>query len=210
VLPSWLDFAAALWHVNCAARRPARGREADAEKRHAVWGLAGVSFAESSFFPIPPDVLLIPMVLADRSRAWRLAGICTLASAIGGLFGYAIGLWLFDAVGQPLLEFYGSEDKFETFQSYYNEWGAWIVGAGGFTPLPYKVITIASGVTKLDIGIFILASVVSRGLRFYIVAALLWRFGEPVRAFIERHLGKLALLFFVLLVGAFVLVKWLV
>jgi membrane protein YqaA with SNARE-associated domain len=181
-----------------------------AGKRHAVWGLAGVSFAESSFFPIPPDVLLIPMVLADRSRAWRLAGICTLASAIGGLFGYAIGLWLFDAVGQPLLEFYGSEDKFETFQSYYNEWGAWIVGAGGFTPLPYKVITIASGVTKLDIGIFILASVVSRGLRFYIVAALLWRFGEPVRAFIERHLGKLALLFFVLLVGAFVLVKWLV
>ena len=105
------------------------------------------------------------------------------------------------------MEFYGSEDKFSQFQAYYNEWGAWIVGAGGFTPLPYKVITIASGVTKLDIGIFILASVVSRGLRFYIEAALLWRFGEPVREFIERHLGKLALLFFVVLVGAFLLVK---
>ncbi len=121
-----------------------------------------------------------------------------------------MGLWLFDAVGQPLLEFYGSEEKFSQFQEYYNEWGGWIVGAGGFTPLPYKVITIASGVTRLDIGIFILASVVARGLRFYIVAALLWRYGEPVRNFIERHLGKLALLFFVLLVGAFVLLKVLV
>ncbi|MDP6587862.1 MAG: YqaA family protein [Alphaproteobacteria bacterium] len=181
-----------------------------AGRRHAIWGLAAVSFAESSFFPIPPDVLLIPMVLAERRRAWRIAAVCTLASALGGLLGYAIGLWLFEAVGQPLLEFYGSEDKFSQFQGYYNEWGAWIVGAGGFTPLPYKVITIASGVTKLDIGIFILASVVSRGLRFYIEAALLWRFGEPVRQFIERHLGKLTLLFFILLVGAFVLVKLLV
>jgi membrane protein YqaA with SNARE-associated domain len=181
-----------------------------AGRRHAIWGLAAVSFAESSFFPIPPDILLIPMILAERRRAWRIAGVCTLASALGGLLGYAIGLWLFDAVGQPLLEFYGSEDKFSQFQGYYNEWGAWIVGAGGFTPLPYKVITIASGVTKLDIGIFILASVVSRGLRFYIEAALLWRFGEPVREFIERHLGKLARLFFILLVGAFVLVKLLV
>ncbi|MBT4428276.1 MAG: DedA family protein [Rhodospirillaceae bacterium] len=178
-----------------------------AAKRHAICALAGVSFAESSFFPIPPDVLLIPMVLANRRRAWRIAGVCTLASALGGLLGYAIGLWLFDAVGQPLLEFYGSEEKFSQFQHYYNEWGGWIVGAGGFTPLPYKVITIASGVTRLDIGIFILASVVARGLRFYIVAALLWRFGEPVREFVERHLGKMALLFFVILIGAFLLVK---
>ena len=128
-----------------------------AGKRHAIWALASVSFAESAFFPIPPDILLIPMVLADRRRAWRIAGVCTLASVLGGLLGYAIGLWLFDAVGQPLLEFYGSEEKFSQFQHYYNEWGGWIVGAGGFTPLPYKVITIASGLTKLDIGIFILA-----------------------------------------------------
>jgi len=181
-----------------------------AGKRHAIWWLAGVSFAESAFFPIPPDVLLVPMVLANRRRAWRIALVCTLASVSGGLLGYAIGLWLFDAVGRPLLEFYGSEEKFSQFQNYYNEWGAWIVGAGGFTPLPYKVITIASGLTKLDLGIFIFASVVSRGLRFYIEAALLWRFGESVREFIERHLGKLALLFFVMLVGAFVLVKLLV
>jgi len=113
-------------------------------------------------------------------------------------------------VGRPLLEFYGADEEFRSFREYYNEWGAWIVGAGGFTPLPYKVITIASGVTKLDIGIFILASVVSRGLRFYLVAALLWRFGEPVREFVERHMGKLAMLFFVLLIGSFILVKLLV
>mgnify|MGYP001228498175 CR=1 FL=1 len=181
-----------------------------AAKRHAIWGLAGVSFAESSFFPIPPDVLLVPMVLANRRSAWRIAGVCTIASVLGGLLGYAIGLWLFDAVGQPLLDFYGSEEKFDTFSEYYNEWGAWLVGAGGFTPLPYKVITIASGVTKLDIGIFILASVISRGLRFYIVAALLWRFGDPIREFLERHMGKLALLLFVLLIAAFLLVKVLV
>lgn len=181
-----------------------------AGKRHAIWALAGVSFAESAFFPIPPDILLVPMVLADRRRAWRIAGVCTLASVMGGMLGYAIGLWLFDAVGQPLLEFYGTEEKFSQFQYYYNEWGGWIVGAGGFTPLPYKVITIASGVTKLDIGIFILASVISRGLRFYIEAALLYLFGEPVREFIERHLGKMALLFFATLVGAFLLIKLLV
>ncbi len=181
-----------------------------AGKRNAIWWLAGVSFAESAFFPIPPDIMLVPMVLANRRRAWRIAGVCTLASVLGGLFGYAIGLWLFDSVGQPLLAFYGSEDKFSQFQDYYNEWGGWIVGAGGFTPLPYKVICIASGVTRLDIGIFVFASVVSRGLRFYIEAALLWRFGEPVREFIERHLGKLALLFFIMLVGAFLLVKLLV
>ena len=181
-----------------------------AGKRHAIWALAGVSFAESAFFPIPPDILLVPMVLADRRRAWRIAGVCTLASVMGGMLGYAIGLWLLDAVGQPLLEFYGTEEKFSQFQYYYNEWGGWIVGAGGFTPLPYKVITIASGVTKLDIGIFILASVISRGLRFYIEAALLYLFGEPVREFIERHLGKMALLFFATLVGAFLLIKLLV
>ena len=118
-----------------------------AGKRNAIWWLAGVSFAESAFFPIPPDIMLVPMVLANRRRAWRIAGVCTLASVLGGLLGYAIGLWLFDSVGQPLLEFYGSEDKFSQFQDYYNEWGGWIVGAGGFTPLPYKVISIASGVT---------------------------------------------------------------
>ncbi|MBT3170975.1 MAG: DedA family protein, partial [Rhodospirillaceae bacterium] len=126
---------------------------------------------------------------------------------LGGMLGYALGFYLYEGIGKPLLEFYGYADKFTQFQGRYNEWGAWIVFMAGVTPFPYKVITIASGVTRLDIGIFILASVVARGLRFYIVAALLWRFGEPVREFVERHLGKMALLFFVILIGAFLLVK---
>ncbi len=181
-----------------------------AGRRHALWALALISFIESSIFPIPPDVLLVPMVLAKRRRAWLIAGVATAASVLGGLAGYAIGYFLFESLGRPLLAFYGYEGKFASFQSYYNEWGAWIVGAGGLTPLPYKVITIASGVTALDLGVFILASVVARGLRFFIEAALLWRFGEPIRGFIERHMGKLAVLFFVLLIGAFVLIKFIV
>ena len=184
---------------------PARGRRpgplrrlydwtlALAGKRHAVWALAAVAFAESSFFPIPPDLLLIPMVLAQRAKAWLLAGVCTLFSVGGGLFGYAIGYFLFDAFGGPLLEVWGNQDKLATFERYRDEWGAWIVVAGGFTPLPYKLITIASGAGKLDIGVFILASLLARGLRFYIVAAILWQFGPPARAFIERHLGWVAL-----------------
>ncbi len=148
------------------------------------------------------------MVLANRQRAWRIAAVCTLASALGGLFGYAIGLWLFDAVGQPLLELYGSEDKFVAFQKYYNEWGAWIVGGAGFTPLPYKVITIASGVTQLDLTTFTVASILARGLRFFVVAALLWWIGPPIRAFIEKRLGLMFTIFVVLLVGGFVLIKY--
>jgi len=178
-----------------------------AGRRHALWILAGLSFAESSFFPIPPDVMLIPMVLAVRQRAWLIAGVCTVASVTGGFAGYAIGHYLFDALGQPLLAFYGYEHKFAVFSEYYNEWGGWIVAAGGFTPLPYKVITIASGATTLDPWVFLVASTLARGLRFYIVAALLWQFGPPIRRVMERHLGKFALLFFALLIGAFLIIK---
>lgn len=178
-----------------------------AGRRHALWVLAGLSFAESSVFPIPPDVMLIPMVLAVRERAWLIAGVCTIASVTGGFAGYAIGHYLFDALGQPLIEFYGYEEKFTVFRDYYNEWGGWIVAAGGFTPLPYKVITIASGATTLDPWVFLVASTLARGARFFIVAALLWKFGPPIRALIERHLGKFALLFFALLIGAFLLLK---
>lgn len=179
-----------------------------AAHRHAEQWLAGVSFAESSFFPIPPDVMLVPMVLADRARAWRFAFICTAASVLGGLAGYAIGALLYEAVGQPLLVFYGYSDAFEDFTARYNEWGAWIVAGAALTPFPFKVITIASGVTRLDLVVFVVASVLARGLRFYLEAALLWKYGAPIRGFIERHLGKLTALFFVLLVGGFVLVKY--
>lgn len=178
-----------------------------AAHRRASWALGGVSFIESSVFPIPPDVVLIPMILADRTRAFRLALICTIASVLGGIAGYLLGALLFEQVGQPLLEFYGYADKFANFSSQYNEHGAWIVAFFGLTPFPYKVITIASGVSALSPMVFIVASVISRGARFFLVAALLWKFGEPIREFIERWLGWLTLLFFVLLIGTFVVLK---
>ncbi len=178
--------------------------------RHATPALVCVSFIESSVFPIPPDIMLIPMVLADRTKAFRIALVCTIASVLGGMLGYAIGLFLFEEVGCPMLEFYGYGPKFDVFQAKYNDWGAWAVFIAGVTPFPYKVITILSGVTSVDLLVFVVASVAARGLRFFIVAALLWKFGEPIRDFIEKYLGILFVLFCVLLIGGFVLVKFLI
>ena len=180
-----------------------------AARKNALWALAAIAFIESSVFPIPPDVMLLPMVLAAPRRAWVIAGVATLASVMGGFLGYAIGALLFESVGQPVLEFYGYGEKFTEFQLRYNEWGFWIVLVAGFTPFPYKVITIASGVAGLDLLTFALASVVSRGARFFIVAALLWRFGPAIRSFIEKYLGLLTVLFMVLLIGGFVAIKYL-
>ncbi|MFQ5954660.1 MAG: YqaA family protein [Kiloniellales bacterium] len=177
--------------------------------RHAMWALAVVSFAESSVFPVPPDILLVPMVLAARGRAWAIAGVCTLASVAGGLAGYGIGYFLFEAVGRPLIEFYGHGARFAEFQAMYRDWGAWIVAGGGFTPFPYKVITIASGVVALDPVTFTLASAVSRGGRFFIEAALLWYFGPPIRRFVEANLPLVATLFFVSLIAGLVVARWL-
>ncbi len=154
--------------------------------------------------------MLIPMVLADRTKWIRIAAICTLASVLGGLAGYAIGLFLFDTIGQALLDLYGYGEKFAAFGEMYNEWGAWIVFGAGVTPFPYKVITIASGVTRLDLLVFVIASVLARGLRFFLVCGLLWRFGPAIRSFLEKHLGPLTVLFFVLLIGGFVALKYLV
>lgn len=175
----------------------------------ARWLLAVISFIESSVFPIPPDVLLIPMVLAERARAWLYATIATVSSVAGGMLGYVIGAFLFASVGQPLLEFYGYGEKFADFATRYNEWGAWIVFIAGVTPFPYKVITIASGVSGLDIFVFTIASILARGLRFYLVCGLLYWFGEPIRLFIEKYLGLVFTVFVVLLVGGFVVVKYL-
>lgn len=181
---------------------------AKAVSPYATWILGLISFLESSFFPIPPDILLIPMVLAKRARAWFLASWCTIASVAGGFAGYLIGYWLFDSIGQPILDFYGYGDQFAEFQGWYQEWGAWIVFFAGVTPFPYKVVTIASGAVSLDIWTFGLASVAARGLRFFLVAALLWLFGPPIKDFIERHLGPLMVLFFVLLFGGFLALKY--
>ena len=160
-------------------------------------------------FPIPPDVLLIPMILAARSRAWLIAGVCTIASVAGGLLGYAIGALLFETVGSPIVDFYGYGEQFTSFRESYNEYGAWIVFGAGLTPFPYKVITIASGVTGLDLVTFVVASVLARGLRFFLVAGLLWWVGQPMRRFIEQNLGVLTIAFFVLLFGGFLAVKML-
>ena len=181
-----------------------------ASHRHATRSLAAVSFVESSVFPVPPDVLLIPMVLATPERAWRIATVCTAASVLGGALGYVIGFYLFEQFGRPLLEFYGYTPRFDEFRALYNEWGAWVVFVAGVTPFPYKAITILSGVTALDFWVFMIASVFARGLRFFIVAALLWKFGAPMRTFIERRLGLLFTLFVILLIGGFIVIKWLI
>lgn len=177
--------------------------------KRAPEALCIVSFVESSFFPIPPDIMLVPMVLANRSRAWFYATLCTAASVVGGLAGYAIGYFLFDALGRPLLEIYGYASEFNEFSKNYNDWGAWIVFFAGLTPFPYKVVTIASGATGLSLPVFIVASIAARGLRFFIVSGLLYWFGEPIRAFIERRLGILLTIFVILLFGGFLALRYL-
>jgi len=175
----------------------------------ALWALAVIAFVESSFFPIPPDVLMIPMIIAAPTRAFRIAAVATVASVLGGLFGYAIGALLFEAVGQPILDFYGKTDAFDSYATRYNDWGAWAVLIAGVTPFPFKVITIASGTTGLSLPVFILSAVLARALRFFVVAALLWKFGPPIRDFIEKRLGLMFVIFCVLLIGGFYLVRYL-
>ncbi len=168
-----------------------------------------VAFAESSFFPIPPDIMIIPMVLATPNKAWRIATLATFASVAGGCFGYGIGVFLFDQIAKPLLSFYGYLHQFDVFKDYYHEWGAWIVFGAGITPFPYKVITIASGVVGLNLATFTIASIIARGMRFYLIAWLLKRWGAPMKDFIEKHLGILSILFLVLLIGGFAIIKYL-
>lgn len=179
-----------------------------AESRNALWALAFVAFVESSVFPIPPDVLMIPMILARPNKAWLIAGIAMVSSVLGGLFGYFIGAFLFDSVGQPVLAFYGKDVYFDSFAERYNDFGPWAVLVAGITPFPFKVITILSGATGLSLPVFFVASLIARGLRFYIVAALLWKFGPPIRDFIERRLGLVFTLFVIALIGGFYLVKY--
>ncbi len=180
-----------------------------AAHRNATAVLGTVSFIESSVFPIPPDAFLIPMVLANRAKAWWYALVCTVTSVLGGLLGYAIGIFLYDTLGSALLQFYGYQAHFEEFATNYNKDGALYVFGAGLTPFPYKVITIASGATQLALPVFIAASVVARGIRFFAVAGLLYYFGPPIKTFIEKYLGLLTVLFFALVVAGFVAVKYL-
>jgi membrane protein YqaA with SNARE-associated domain len=181
-----------------------------AAKPHAETALFWVAFVESSFFPLPPDLLLVPMALARRERAWRYAAICTVGSVVGGVLGYAIGYFLFESVGRPILEFYKVMDQYQHLKSLFDEWGVWIIVAKGMTPIPYKLVTITAGALNFALIPFMLASVVSRSIRFFLVAALIWKFGEPVRTFIEKRLEVVTTVFLVLLVGGFFLIRYLV
>ena len=162
---------------------------ATAGKPYATWAMGTVSFVESSFFPIPPDAMLIPMSLARPDKAYYFATVCTLASVAGGVLGYAIGYYLYESLGLWLMQLYGYGDKVEAFTQQYREWGAWIIVLKGLTPIPYKIVTIASGFAHYPILPFILLSIIARGMRFYLVAFLIHRYGDKARAMIEERLG---------------------
>ena len=178
--------------------------------RRATWALAIVSFTESSFFPIPPDVLLIPMVLAHRERAWQLAGVCTVASVVGGIAGYMIGALLYDSVGTWLINLYGYGNQVEAFRHAYAQWGTWIILIKGLTPIPYKIVTITSGFAGYDLVWFIVLSAITRAGRFFLVAALLYFYGEPVRSFIEKRLELVTAGIAILFVGGFVIARYVI
>ena len=179
------------------------------EHPKSLWALAGVSFAESSFFPIPPDIMLIPMIIAQRAKAWLIAGVCTIASVVGGFFGYAIGYFFFETLGKWVIDLYGLQGGFADFQQQFNEYGLWIILIKGLTPIPYKLITIASGAAHFDLLTFGLASLVTRGGRFYLVAGLLYMIGQPARIFVEKHLTLVTTAFAAVIVAGFVAVAYL-
>lgn len=180
-----------------------------ADHPHALWWLAVVAFLESSVFPIPPDLLMIPMILARPQRAWVIASVALVASVLGGLLGYAIGALAYDSIGQPILAAMGKADAMAEFNTRFNDFGFWAVLTAGVTPFPYKVITIMSGWTGMPLATFVATSILARALRFFVVAGLLRTFGAPVREFIEKRLGLMFTLFIVLLIGGFVAVKYL-
>ena len=175
-----------------------------AGKPHALGILTAVAFVESSFFPIPPDVMLVPMSLARPDRAFRLAAWCTAASVAGGIVGYGIGALLYDSVGAWLIHLYGYGDKVEAFRTAYAQWGAWIILIKGITPIPYKIVTITSGFAGYNFGLFVVLSIVTRGMRFFLLAFLLNRYGEAARHIIEKRLALWTSLFAVVLVGGIV------
>ena len=178
-------------------------------KKFAPWFLAFISFVESSFFPIPPDIILIPMIIAKRTKAFIYASICTISSVIGGLFGYLIGFIFFNSIGIILVNFYGMSEYIENLKEYYNNYGVWFVLVAGFTPVPFKIITIASGLFQLNLFIFILCSFVARGLRFYLISGLLYLYGEAIKYFIEKYFNYLTIIFFIIFLGGILLLKYL-
>jgi len=175
---------------------------------HALPALATVSFAESSFFPVPPDVVLVPMALANPQKARLYALVCTIASVLGGMLGYAIGALLYDTLGQWLIKVYGYGENFDAFREAYAKWGAWIILIKGLTPIPFKIVTIASGFAGYNLFYFVVLSFITRGARFFLEAELLRIYGEPIRDFIERRLTLVTTSFVVAVVGGFLIAKY--
>lgn len=174
---------------------------------YGIWALFWLAVAESSFFPIPPDVFLIVLCVAAPRKSFRFAGICAAGSVLGGAIGYGLGFGFMDTVGHRILTWYGLTARYETAQALYHQYDAWAVGAAGFTPLPYKLFTITAGAFKVDFTTFLFASLLSRSARFLLVAAFIYRFGAPVRHFMERYFNLLTILFLILLVAGYVLIK---
>jgi membrane protein YqaA with SNARE-associated domain len=179
-----------------------------ASSPRATWALAAISFAESSFFPVPPDVLLVPMALARPERSFLYAGVCTVFSVIGGLFGYAIGALLYDTLGHWIIQAYGYGQDVEAFRTAYATYGEWIILIKGLTPIPYKLVTITSGFAGYNLLWFTILSIITRGARFYILAVLLRRFGAPAKAILERNLGLAAIILVATVVGGFAAVRF--
>jgi membrane protein YqaA with SNARE-associated domain len=178
-----------------------------ADSHYGTSALAALAFTESIFFPLPPDPLLMALSLGKPRRAFFFAAVCSAASVIGGVVGYTIGLLLFDAIGRPILDFYGVWDTYRDVQNRFRENGAWAVGIAGFTPIPYKVITISAGAFRISFAVFVLASAVSRSARFFLVAWLIRKFGDPIRNFIDRYFNLLTLVFTALVIGGFLLLR---
>ena len=177
------------------------------EHPKASWFLSFISFAESSFFPIPPDIILIPMIIAKRTNALIYAFICTISSVLGGIFGYLIGFYFFTSIGTIIVSYYGLSDQLNLFKDNFDQYGIWIILGAGFTPFPFKFITIASGVFGLDIFLFIFVSIFARGLRFYLIAVLLIIFGEAIKKLINKYFNILTSIFFILLIGSIMILK---
>jgi membrane protein YqaA with SNARE-associated domain len=175
----------------------------------AMPALAAVAFAESSFFPIPPDAMIVPMVIAQPQQAWRIATVATVSSVIGGIFGYAIGYFLYETAGRWLIDIYGLQAGFDSFREQFNHYGFWIILLKGATPIPYKIVTIACGIANYSLPLFMLASILTRGGRFFVEAALLQRYGEPIREFIEKRLTLVTTAFVILIVAGFVAILYL-
>jgi len=198
-----MDKSALGWFIAAMLKRIYHWCIDAADKPYALWILGAVAFAESSFFPVPPDIMLLPMSLARPKRAWWFAAICTMASVAGGVLGYAIGALLYDSLGQWLIHLYGLNDKVEAFRASYAEWGAVIILVKGLTPIPYKLVTITSGFAGYNIWLFVLCSIVARGGRFFVVAVLLNRYGDFIRAELEKRLGLWVALGAAVLVSGF-------